>query len=128
MRLVLVLLSTLCLCAQLAPARRQFARAIGEGRVSIKPDQAKVDVSVVTQAATAQEASAQNATAVTAVISALRVLLGANADIKTISYSLNPEYRFPSGGGTPTLTGYTATNTLEVTTDDLSVIGRIIDT
>ena len=55
-------------------------------------------------------------------------LLGANADIKTISYSVSPNYRYPKEGGEPTITGYTATNIVRVTLDDLTRVGNVIDT
>jgi uncharacterized protein YggE len=54
-------------------------------------------------------------------------LLGAGADIKTVSYTLSPNYRYPREGGEPTLTGYTATNIVRVTLDDLTQVGRAID-
>lgn len=134
MKLALLVLSTLPLCNLIAQTqqtliqRRPFIRAAGEATVSIKPDQAKIDLGVVTQAATAQEASAQNATQVNAVLAQLQTLLGAGADIKTISYSLTPNYNSPRDGSPPMLIGYTATNIVEVTTGDLSAVGKIIDT
>lgn len=124
----LMLLVTLALPGQTAGAAQRLVRASGEGMVSAVPDRAKVSVGVVTQAATAQEAAAQNATQVEAVLAQLRLLLGAGADLKTINYTLTPNYRYPTGGGTPTLVNYTASNTVEVTLADLSLIGRVIDT
>ena len=130
------LLPTLCfalllavpVCSQTPLASRPFVRASGEGVVSIRPDQMKINVGVTTQARTAQEAADQNATRLSEVLAALRQVLGPNADIKTVGYSVTPNYRYPQGGGQPEITGYTATNTLEVTTADLNIAGRIIDT
>jgi uncharacterized protein YggE len=45
-----------------AQSSRHLVGASGQASVSVKPDQAKLDVGVVTQAATAQDAAAQNAT------------------------------------------------------------------
>jgi uncharacterized protein YggE len=106
-----------------AQPQRPFVRALGEATVSVKPDESRVQFSVVTQATTAQEAADRNATQVNAVLAALRSVLGPNADLKTLSYSLFANYNNQS-----VLTGYTATNTVEVTLTDLSVIGKIIDT
>lgn len=102
-------------------------RVSGEASVSVKPDQAEINVGVVTQAATAQVAAAQNAQKQDAIISQLRKTLGSNADIKTISYSLSPNYRYPPQGGQPTITGYTASNTVQVRTTNLDQVGKIID-
>ncbi|MCZ2148179.1 MAG: SIMPL domain-containing protein [Bryobacterales bacterium] len=104
--------------------RRAVVRASGDGVVSIKPDQAKVSVGVTTQAQTAQDASDQNATATSKVLGDLRGLLGANADIRTLNYSLSPRYE----GNPARLAGYTASNTIQVTLNDLNLPGRVIDT
>lgn len=108
--------------------RSSFVRAFGQATVSVKPDLARVEFSVVTQASTAQDASTQNATRTSNVLTQLQTLLAPNADIQTVGYSMSPNYSYPSGGGTPTLIGYTVSNTIRVTTSDLSITGRIIDT
>src|SRR5947208_14458691 len=107
------------------PPRRAVVVAAGQGTVSVQPDEAKVQFSVVTQAVTASDAASQNATQVTAVLAALRSVLGPSANLKTLSYSLNSNY---SHGNQPILIGYTATNTVQVTLRDLSLIGKVIDT
>src|SRR5215470_3034832 len=88
--------------------------ASGQASLSVKPDQAKIDIGVVTQAANAQDAASQNASQVDSVLSQLRSVLGSTADIKTVGYSISPNYRYPQGAP-PVLTGYTASNTVEVT-------------
>ena len=106
--------------------RRAVVRASGQSVISSKPDQAVISVGVTTQAQTAQEASDTNATQTTAVLNALRQLLGANAAIRTLGYSLSPVYR--TTGGVTTIAGYSATNTVEVTLSDITLAGRVIDT
>lgn len=103
-------------------------RAGGEGIVHVKPDQAKIDIGVVTQAPTAQTAASQNAAQLEAVLGKLRVALGQSADIKTAGYSLNPVYTYSQNGKPPAIDGYRAVNTVEVTIDDLSTVGKAIDT
>lgn len=99
----------------------------GEAVVTAKPDRAQIDIGVVTQADTSQAAASKNAVQLDAVLSQLKRLLGAGADIKTISYSLSPNYKYPTNGGEPTVTGYTATNVVRVTLDDLTQVGKVID-
>jgi hypothetical protein len=108
-------------------SRPPSIRVTGEAAVTANPDQAKIDIGVVTQSEKAESAAAQNASRVDAVLAALRKVLGQRAEIKTISYSVNPNFRYPREG-TPTITGYTATNTLQVTLDDLAIVGKVIDT
>jgi len=130
MRKLFILAGILAILGAAAHAQfpgRRYVRANGEAAVSVKPDLLKLTAGVVTQGVTAQEAADQNATQVTSVLTKLRQVLGPNADIKTTSYSLSPNYRYPQGGGQPVLTGYTASNNVEITTSDLSLAGRLID-
>ena len=101
----------------------QNVQAAGSATVTASPDQVKVDIGVTTTANTAQEASSQNATQMTAVIAQVRQILGPEADVKTIGYSVSPTYR----GNPPVLAGYTATNTIEVTAGESSAIIKVID-
>jgi uncharacterized protein YggE len=125
--LVLVALSAWSLEAQVT-TRHATVRAAGQASVFVAPDQVKIDISVVTQGATAQEATSKNASQSDGVLGALRKLLGQGADIKTINYSVTPNYKYPQGGGNPALTGYTATNTVEVTLSSTSSTGAVLDT
>ncbi len=102
-------------------------RVTGEATVSTRPDLAEVDIGVVTQAPTADAAAAQNAQQLDAVVTVLRKQLGANASIRTTGYSLAPNYRYPREGGRPTINGYTATNVVQVKTERLAEVGKVID-
>jgi len=108
-------------------AGQASVRAGGDGVVYANPDEAKIDIGVVTQAATAQAAGAQNAAQTQAVLNKLRAVMGSKADIRTISYSLNPNYQYPRDGGKPSINGYNASNTVEITSDDLPGLGKLID-
>ncbi len=101
--------------------------ATGEAVVYAKPDLAKIDIGVLTQAASAQAASAQNAAQLQTVLDKLRAVLGPKADIRTAGYSLTPNYQYPKPGGAPTVAGYSASNTVEITTEDLPGVGKLID-
>ena len=107
---------------------RPSIRVTGEATIKVSPDQAQIDIGVVTQAQNAQAAASQNAQKLDATIAALRKALGSGAEIKTISYSVSPNYRYPREGGQPTITGYTASNIVQVKTNDLTKVGSIIDT
>src|SRR3954469_6881974 len=81
-----------------AAQQRPYINASGDATVSVTPDEAKIQFSVQTQAVTAQDAAAQNANIVTAVLTALRSLLGPNTTLQTLNYSLNPTYSNPRDG------------------------------
>jgi uncharacterized protein YggE len=113
--------------AQESHDARPSIRVTAEATVKIAPDQAQIDIGVITQAQTAQAAAQQNAQKLETVISALRRALDQTAEIKTVGYSLNPNYRYPATGGQPTITGYTASNVVQVKTSDLKRLGDLID-
>jgi hypothetical protein len=94
--------------------------------VSAKPDQARIAVGVTTEAATADDAVTRNATKTTAVLSALKNLIGSKGEIKTSNYSLEPQYKYAQGQA-PAITGYNANQTVEVTLNDVSLVGKVID-
>jgi uncharacterized protein YggE len=98
-------------------------QANGSSTLMVTPDQASLDVGVVTFAATAQDSASQNATQTTAVINAVKAVLGSTGTVQTLSYSVSPRYAANSS----TINGYTTNNTLRVVTSDLSIIGRLID-
>jgi len=110
------------------PARPASITAVGSATVSVTPDLARVDISVVTQGATAQDATVANATQATAVIGALQSFVSSSSSIKTVSYYLSPVYNNPPPGQNARIIGYMVTNTVEVTLTDLSQVGKVIDT
>ena len=133
-RAALLLASLIAISAGVARAQepvdrmaRPAVRASAEAIVIAKPDQAQLDVGVVTQAATAKAAADENARKLDAVLDALRKLMGQDAEIKTISYQLTPNYTYPREGGQPRISGYSASNIIQVKTPDLPRVGDIID-
>jgi uncharacterized protein YggE len=131
------------------PGTRPFPPEISvtaDATIAAKPDRAAIEIGVVTESKTAQAAAAQNARRVEAVITALRAVLPAAggesapgetpppgattvspAQITTVGYSLDPVYSRPKPGGNPILTSYSVSNTVRVTTDDLALVGPLID-
>ncbi|MBI4526406.1 MAG: SIMPL domain-containing protein [Deltaproteobacteria bacterium] len=127
-------MATVLLSGERAPGQeltarptRNTIRVTGEANIAAKPDQAQLEIGVVTQAPTADAAAAQNARQLDAALSQLRAALGSAAEIRTIGYTITPNYRYPREGGTPTITGYTATNIVQVKINDLKLVGKAID-
>ena len=132
---VLLLVSVIAMAGGVARAQepvdrmaRPAVRASAEAIVIAKPDQAQLDIGVVTQAPSAKAAADENAKRVDFMLDSLRKLLGQDADLKTISYQLTPNYIHPREGGQPRISGYSASNIVQVKTSDLTRVGDIIDT
>lgn len=103
-------------------------RVTGNAIVSVAPDQATMNIGVVTRSSTAATAAGQNATKLDRVLAEVKKLLGSKGEIKTTGYSLSPNYVYPPQGGDPKLSGYTASNTVQIKTDQLDLVGKLIDT
>ena len=120
--LIFSFLACAVLSAQTTPPSIQ---ASGSATINVIPDQAQLSVGVVTQGATADQAGQLNAAQSTTVQNALKSVLGTSGTIRTTGYSVYPRY---SNSPASTIIGYTASNTIEVTTTNLSIIGTLIDT
>ena len=96
------------------------------GEVSRVPDLAIISAGVQTLQSTATAAIEENATRMERVRAALKRAGIAEADIQTSSISLNPEYRYAENQP-PVLTGYRASNTVNVKFRDLKRSGAILD-
>src|SRR5499427_3483576 len=126
------LLPAVLACMALAPALAQqppvsSIRVTGDARVTAKPDRVQIDIGVTTRAAKSQDAASQNAQQVAAVLAGVRKAAGPAADLKTVSYALNPNYQYHPNGAEPTLEGYTAVNVVRATLDELAKMGAVID-
>src|ERR1039457_1180597 len=121
--LLLLVLSCPAMAAQTAVPSVQ---ANGSATLTAKPDQAQLDVGVVTNGSTAQDASQQNANLSNTVQAALSGVLGAAGTLQTVTYYVPPRYS-NAPNQSSVIIGYTASNTVRVTTLDLSKIGLLID-
>lgn len=91
------------------------------------PDVADIGAGVVTQAPEAEAALRANSEKMTRVIAALRKAGVAERDIQTSGISVQPQFRYEERQP-PVLTGFQASNRVQVTLRDLKATGRVIDT
>ena len=90
------------------------------------PDIAHLSTGVVTQAADANAAMRANAEQMTRVVKAIRDAGIAERDIRTSGVNLNPQYRYAENQP-PTITGYEARNTVDITVRKIGELGSIMD-
>jgi uncharacterized protein len=131
MKLVITIISLLLLTSAVhaqenTPIRPPSVTAQGEAVITAQPDQAQIDIGVLTQARTAPDAAKENAEKLGRVLAQIKKLLGKGDEVKTSGYALNPNYRYPQGGK-PEITSYTAINNLQIRTGDLESVGKLID-
>src|SRR5688572_1584959 len=113
-------------CAQKeSPPRLTRLLVMGEADLKEPPDTAVVVLSVVTQNKAALEAQQQNARKSNAVMQAVREAAGANPEVETSDYSLQPQRDWM--GSMPRIVGYEARNSVTVRTGTLEQVGALID-
>src|ERR1039457_5014915 len=104
-----LLLLMLCCCAMAAQTTVPSVQANGSATITAKPDQAQLDVGVVTDGGTATGAAQQNATLSSTVQAALSKVLGSAGTLQTVSYYVNPRYSNTINQPS-VIIGYTASN------------------
>ncbi|HSD17610.1 MAG TPA: SIMPL domain-containing protein [Thermomonas sp.] len=90
------------------------------------PDVATLSTGVVTQAADANAAMRANAVQMDKVMAAIRASGIAERDIQTSGINLNPQYKYVENQP-PSITGYQASNNVNVKVRDLSRLGKVLD-
>lgn len=106
---------------------RPFIQVAAESTVVASPNQVEIDLGVTTQAPRSREAAIRNAELVKSVLEALTHAAGPSANVRTISYTFTPEYRHPKDRGRPAITGYTATNMVRASLNELDRVGDVVD-
>ncbi|MDI9395934.1 MAG: SIMPL domain-containing protein [Euryarchaeota archaeon] len=97
----------------------------GYAEEKVVPDKATLNVGVVVQSATAKEASDENAALMSAVIAELKAMGLQDKEIKTSYVSVYPVYDYAKD--TQTIAGYSASNSVQITTTQLDKLSEIID-
>jgi uncharacterized protein YggE len=111
--------------APATPART--ITVVGEGVVNIEPNVARTNIGVEVLRPTVEEAAAENAAIVEALLTTLRELGIADADIQTSGYNVYAE-RFGSGGlVSEEEVQYRVSNSVTVIIRDLDQVGEVLD-
>ena len=108
----------------------------GEGKVTAKPDVARVTATILTEKESLQEAQAENSRKSQAVTEYLKRQGVAEKDIRTTGYNISPQYSYPSPcppygvcpleERRPKIIGYQVRNSYEVTIRDLAKAGAVL--
>jgi len=100
----------------------------GTGTVHVSPDLARITLGVETEADSAAEALNGTAGQMQRLFVALEEEGVQGRDIQTTELALHPRWDQPGeGGGTPTVSGYTASNLVTIQLRDIDALGGLID-
>ncbi|MBI2055992.1 MAG: SIMPL domain-containing protein [Candidatus Sungbacteria bacterium] len=112
----------------------------GEGKVAVKPDIALFNASVLTQAKKVGDAQAENTKRSNAVMAFLKSKGVEERDIKTVGYSVYPQYTYPeppcypgapcsvrSSAKTPEIASYDVRHTIEIKIRNLDLVDDLLE-
>jgi hypothetical protein len=98
----------------------------GYAEQKVIPDTATLNIGVVIQSETAKEATDKNAALMSTVIAELKAMGLQDKEIQTSYVSVSPVYNYDTND-TQTIKGYSASNSVQVTTKNLENLSEIID-
>lgn len=109
----------------------------GDGQATLPPDVARVSFTVENTAAAVVDAQTATTKQANAAIAFVKEQGIADKDVKTLSYSISPQYSYPNPcprgalcpdyySGTPKITGYQVSETIQVTVRELSAVGALL--
>ena len=90
------------------------------------PDVASLSTGVVTQAADANAALKANSAQMAKVVATIKAAGIAERDIQTSGINIHPQYRYAENQP-PTITGYQASNTVNIRVRDIAKLGEVLD-
>jgi uncharacterized protein YggE len=97
----------------------------GDGQATMPPDVAHVSFSVQNTAKAVADAQAATTKQANDAIAYVKSQGVADKDVKTLSYNISPQYSYPRYG-TPQVTGYEVSETIQVTMRDLTKVGTLL--
>jgi uncharacterized protein YggE len=99
----------------------------GEGKVTVTPDIATLNLGISVQAARVADAQPQAAEAMSKVIAALTSSGVAQKDISTRYFTIAPVNKYDNNTQQSSVTGYEVSNIVNVTIRSIAKVGTIID-
>ena len=128
--MVTVIAITLISGVSLAPpanaADSRYITVSATGTATVVPDAVRINATVSVLGTTSKGALSSAGTTSTAVRSALAANKVATKDVATQSITVYPEYSYPASG-TPTLSGYRATQSFDITIRNATTAGAVVD-
>ncbi|MCX6787307.1 MAG: SIMPL domain-containing protein [Candidatus Kaiserbacteria bacterium] len=108
----------------------------GDGQATLPPDVTNVSFTVENTAIAVADAQAATTKQANAALEFVKGQGVADKDVKTLSYNISPQYSYPNPcslgvlcptyGGTPKVTGYQVSETIQITMRDLTKVGDML--
>ena len=124
--IVITLISGVGLARPANAADSRYITVSATGTATVVPDAVRINATVSVLGTTSKGALSSASATSTAVRSALTASKVATKDVATQSITVYPEYSYPASG-TPTLSGYRATQSFDITIRNATTAGAVVD-
>jgi uncharacterized protein YggE len=124
--IALTLISGVGLALPASAADTRYITISATGTTTVVPDAVRINATVSVLGTTSKSALSTASATSKAVRSALTANKVATKDIATQSITVYPEYSYPASG-TPTLSGYRATQSFDITIRSATTAGAVVD-
>ena len=124
--IALTLISGVALVMPASAADTRYITISATGATSVVPDAVRINATVSVIASSSKAALTSAGTTSNVVRKALSANKVVTKDIATQSITAYPEYSYPTSG-TPTLSGYRATQSFDITIRNASTAGAVVD-
>ena len=124
--IVITLISGVGLARPANAADSRYITVSATGTATVVPDAVRINATVSVLDTTSKGALSSAGATSTAVRSALTANKVATKDVATQSITVYPEYSYPASG-TPTLSGYRATQSFDITIRNATTAGAVVD-
>ena len=124
--IALALISAVGLAVPASAADTRYITISATGATSVVPDAVRINATVSVLGTTSKGALSTAGTTSNAVRTALTTKKVSTKDIATQSITVYPEYSYPASG-TPTLSGYRATQSFDITIRSAITAGAVVD-
>lgn len=100
----------------------------GSGYVNLPPDMVSINLGIDTISSTAEQAVQNNTQTMNNILTSLKAIDLDEKEVKTSYFSVYPQYQYdPDGKNPPKISGYQATNNVNVITKKTEKVAEIID-
>ena len=124
--MAITLISGVGLARPANAADSRYITVSATGTATVVPDAVRINATVSVLGTTSKGALSSAGATSTAVRSALTASKVATKDVATQSITVYPEYSYPASG-TPTLSGYRATQSFDITIRNATTAGAVVD-
>ena len=124
--IAITLISGVGLARPANAADSRYITVSATGTATVVPDAVRINATVSVLGTTSKGALSSAGATSTAVRSALTASKVATKDVATQSITVYPEYSYPASG-TPTLSGYRATQSFDITIRNAATAGAVVD-